>query len=222
MVHPSAVVRSKRRACLRAALAAAALGGLGLGIASLSACSRGHGDGDGDGDGGWHLTDVSGHLPDLAFTLSGRQGGEVDQRLVAGKVVLLYFGYTHCPDVCPTTLGKLVSVLGRLGDAADDVRIVFVTVDPARDTPAAMTRYVAAFDPAHAIGLSGTPAQIRWLAKRYRVAYEAAHASDDGAYEVMHSAGVYVFDRAGRARLVAMEGDKDAAILADVQRLLKR
>ena len=167
----------------------------------------------------WKLTDVRGHLPDLAFTLTDDTGKVVNARAFRGKLVLLYFGYTHCPDVCPLTLTHLHVLMQRLGSLADRTRVLFVSVDPARDTPALLHAYVNAFDP-HITGLTGTPAQIEALAKRYRVAYNRGPALPGGGYEVAHSAGIYVFDSHGRARLLATDADPISAIEHDVRGLL--
>jgi protein SCO1/2 len=124
---------------------------------ALAACTR--------DEPGWHLTNVTGHLPDLSFTLTGGDGRPVDASAFRGRVALVYFGYTHCPDVCPETMARLMEVLAKLGPRANDVRILFVSVDPARDTPQALQSYVAAFDAAHARGLTGSDGQIESLAK---------------------------------------------------------
>lgn len=115
----------------------------------------------------WALSDVRGHLPDLAFNLTADDGKPVDANDYRGKVALLYFGYTHCPDVCPLALTHLHVVMQRLGAAAADARILFVSVDPARDTSAGLHQYVRAFD-SHAVGLSGPVDEIRALTKRYQ------------------------------------------------------
>src|SRR6201989_3680336 len=108
----------------------------------------------------WQLTDVSGHLPDLDFTLTGDDGRPVAADTLKGRVSLVYFGYTHCPDVCPETMGRLMQVLGKLGPDAQKVRILFITVDPARDPPQALHDYVGAFDSQPAAGLTGTDWQL--------------------------------------------------------------
>ena len=167
----------------------------------------------------WKLTDVRGHLPDLAFTLTDDTGRVVDAADFRGKLVLLYFGYTHCPDVCPLTLTHLHVLMQRLGPLADRTRVLFVSVDPARDTPALLHAYVNAFDP-HITGLTGTPAQIEALAKRYRVAYNRGPTLPGGGYEVAHSAGIYIFDDRGRARLLATDADPISAIAHDIRVLL--
>lgn len=168
----------------------------------------------------WSLTDVRGHLPDLEFTLTSDQGRSVRAADYRGDIILLYFGYTHCPDVCPTTMARLASVTQRLGKAADRVRILFVSVDPARDTPTLMQRYVSAFD-SHAVGLTGSGDAIEALAKRYRVAYQEEKGDAHGNYEVTHSSGVYIFDKDGHARLLATPDDSVEAITHDVRQLLQ-
>jgi protein SCO1/2 len=169
----------------------------------------------------WALTDVHGHLPDLAFSLTSDEGRAVKAQDYRGKVVLLYFGYTHCPDVCPTTMAHLASVMQRLGKAADQVKILFVSVDPTRDTPALLHSYVRAFDP-HAIGLTGTEDAIKALAKRYRGAYEAESPGANGDYEVTHSSAIYIFDKSGKAQLLATPSDSINDYVHDLQQLLQQ
>lgn len=171
----------------------------------------------------WQLDDVRGHLPDLKFQMTDDLGQPVTAATYHGKVALLYFGYTHCPDVCPLTLVHLHTVLQKLGKPADDVRVLFVTVDPARDTVPVLHQYVTAFDP-RIVGLTGTRDAIAQLAKRYRAFYkpEPAKASSSGNYEVTHSSAIYVFDREGRARLLATPGDSNDAILHDLKILLEQ
>ncbi|AHI65178.1 SCO family protein [Burkholderia thailandensis] len=169
----------------------------------------------------WRLTNVTGHLPDLTFSLTGEDGKPIDASAFRGRAALVYFGYTHCPDVCPETMARLMRVLALLGpDVRDNVRILFVSVDPARDTPAAMRDYVGAFDAEHAYGLTGSERQIESLAKRYRVAYQMEKRDPNGSYEVTHSSAVYVFDAQGRARLLATDQDSPDAIAADLRRII--
>ena len=169
----------------------------------------------------WQLNDVGGHLPDLQFDLTSDAGRPVTAADFRGKYVLLYFGYTHCPDVCPLTLVHLHLVMQKLGADADKTRILFVSVDPARDTPAVLRQYVTAFDP-HVTGLTGTPAQIAAMAKRYRVAFNAGRRQADGGYEVSHSSGIYIFDRDGRARLIGTSADSADAIAHDLKLLMQQ
>ncbi|HKT31404.1 MAG TPA: SCO family protein [Gammaproteobacteria bacterium] len=170
----------------------------------------------------WQLTNVSGHLPDLRFNLTNDLGQPVTAAAYRGKVAMLYFGYTHCPDVCPLTLAHLHQVLQKLGPAADGVQFLFVTVDPERDTPAVLRRYVAAFDP-HIAGLTGTQDQIAALAKRYRAFYKReTPQAPSGSYAVSHSSAIYIFDRDGRARLLETPGDPQAAVVHDLKLLLEQ
>lgn len=169
----------------------------------------------------WRLANVTGHLPDLTFSLTGEDGRPIDASAFRGRAALVYFGYTHCPDVCPETMARLMRVLALLSpQARSEVRILFVSVDPARDTPAAMRDYVGAFDAEHAYGLTGSERQIELLAKRYRVAYQMEKRDPNGSYEVTHSSAVYVFDAQGRAQLLATDQDSPDAIAADLRRII--
>jgi protein SCO1/2 len=184
------------------------------GFALIAGCSH--------DDGHWQLTDVTGHLPDLAFKMTENTGSSVTAEAYRGKTTLVYFGYTHCPDVCPETMARLMQVLEKLPAAdASQVRILFISVDPARDTPQALNAYVAAFDAQHIRGLTGTDSQVESLAKRYRVAYQMEKRDPNGSYEVTHSSAVYIFDREGRARLLATSGDTPDAIAHDLQRIVE-
>lgn len=167
----------------------------------------------------FRLTNVSGHMPDLEFKLTDDTGKAVTGTDYRGKVVLLFFGYTHCPDVCPLTMAQLHVALQRLGPAADDARILFVSVDPARDTPATMHAYVNAFDP-RAVGLVGDARSIEALSKRYRSAFTREPGDADGNYEVSHSSAVYVFDRDGRARVLATPAASRDDLVHDLHLLL--
>ena len=156
-------------------------------------------------------------MPALDFTLTragdGREVGAADYR---GKVAILYFGYTHCPDICPTTLADLAEMISKLGARANEVRVLFVTVDPDRDTLATMKGYVQSFAP-QIDGLRGTPDALTALTRRYRVAFSVTPGPP---YEVMHSNAVFFFDATGRARLVSTDVSKPDDVAADVKRLL--
>lgn len=170
----------------------------------------------------WQLDNVAGHLPDLKFQLTNDLGQHVTQASYHGKVVLLYFGYTHCPDVCPLTLVHLHSVLESMGKAASDVRVLFVSVDPARDTVPVLHQYVTAFDP-RIVGLTGSQDELAELAKRYRAFYQReapASAGSTGNYEVTHSSAIYIFGRNGHARLLATPGSTNDQILHDLKILV--
>lgn len=150
----------------------------------------------------WNDIDISGTLPSLAFNMTrandGKPVSEADYR---GKVTLLYFGYTYCPDACPTTLANIGRVLHAIGPRADAVRVLFVTVDPNRDSLPKLKQYAAAFGP-QVDALQGNQNALTALARRYRIAYSVKPESPGQPYEVTHSSGVYAFDRAGDARLL--------------------
>jgi protein SCO1/2 len=173
----------------------------------------------------WHATDVSGALPALRLSMTRTRDGKlVSAADYRGKVTLLYFGYTYCPDVCPLTLSNVGRVLKRLGGPAKDVRLLFVTVDPNRDTPAVLNQYAAAFGP-DVDALRGDADQLASLARRYRVAYSVVPRDADGGYKVTHSSGIYVFGRDGSARLLISSlstGNPDIAGTADDLRTLLR
>jgi protein SCO1 len=167
----------------------------------------------------WGLLNITGHMPDLQFTLIRDDGQQVNQSAYLGKVTLLYFGYTHCPDVCPTTLADLGAAIRQLGPQADQVRVLFVSVDPARDTATVLHRYVNAFGPWF-VGLTGSQAQLQTLTKRYRVAYRLGKPDAQGNYTVYHSSAVFIFDKQGKVRLLAGLDDKPGVIATDLKRLV--
>jgi protein SCO1/2 len=163
---------------------------------------------------GWHMTDITGGMPRLSFHMS--EGGRpVTAQDLRGKVVALYFGYSHCPDVCPATLANLAQMAEKVG--SPDLRILFVTVDPDRDTGQVLTDYAKAFSP-QMVGLSGSANQLADMARRYRVAYTVTKGPP---YQVMHSNAVFFFDRDGHARLVTTDTTDTAAMAEDVKRLLE-
>lgn len=166
----------------------------------------------------YQLSDVSGHLPDLQFTLINDLGQPVSAANYRGKIVMLYFGYTHCPDVCPLTLADMHKVMQKLGKDAQDVQLLFVTVDPARDSPAVLHQYLAAFDPRF-VGLTGTQNQIAALAKRYRAFFSYQKPNPSGNYEVTHSSGIYIFNREGQAVLLGDSSDPQAKFVHDLKLL---
>jgi protein SCO1/2 len=143
--------------------------------------------------------------PGGPFTLVNQDGKPVDQRILGGKWTLVFFGYTFCPDVCPTTLTTLGKAITALGPKASDVQVVFVTVDPARDTPAALKTYLSspAF-PRNTIGLTGTPAQVAQAARAYDVYYQKS--GDGPNYAMDHSTAIYVMGPDGRFRGVIADG----------------
>ena len=186
-----------------------------MGVAMLAGCE----------DSKFQSIDVSGSSPSLAFTMTRADDGkEVTQRDYRGKIVMIYFGYTFCTDVCPTTLTNVHDVLSGLGPDADHVRVLFVTVDPNRDTLAVLADYVKNFGP-QVVGLRGTPDQLAALARRYRVVQSVEPKTKDHPYEVTHSSAIYVFDGTGAARLLVPSLDSASPNIkgttADLKRLIE-
>jgi protein SCO1/2 len=166
------------------------------------------------------MTDITGVMPDLSFRMTrANDGAPANADTYRGKAVILYFGYTHCPDECPTTLANLATVLKRLGPAANNVRLLFVSVDPSRDSAPILKSYVQAFAP-QIDGLRGSDDAVAALARRYRVIYSVTAESPGRPYTVMHSASVFFFDKDGHARFVTMSTDDAAAIADQILRLI--
>lgn len=136
-----------------------------------------------------------------------------------GKVVLVFFGYTQCPDVCPTTMAELAEVKRQLGADGARVQGIFVTVDPERDTAALLKAYVANFGP-DIVGLRGTPEQIKAAAKEFKVFFSKVPGKTDTSYTVDHTAGSYVFDAKGKVRLFTRYGSGAQALIDDLKILL--
>ncbi|MDV2114687.1 SCO family protein [Alcaligenes faecalis] len=168
-----------------------------------------------------NLHPVRGFLPDLRFSLQAAGPKTVTQDDFKDNVVMMFFGYASCPDICPTTLAQLGQVMESLGNDAEQVRIIFVSVDPHRDTPDSLARYIAAFDGKHTTGLTGSEKQIADLARRYRVAFQIEKPDPTAPenYEVSHSRGVYIFDQQGKARYLAPDTES-VQVLADGVRSL--
>jgi protein SCO1 len=136
-----------------------------------------------------------------------------------GKVTVVFFGYTQCPDVCPTTMAELAEVKRSLGPQGDKLQGVFVTIDPERDTPALLKSYLHNFDPGF-VALRGTPEQTQAAAKEFKVFYAKVPGKAEGSYTMDHTAGSYVFDTQGRVRLFERYGAGPKALSSDLQRLL--
>jgi len=148
------------------------------------------------------------------FTLTAADGQQVTDRTYRGKIMLVYFGYTDCPDACPTALNEIAGALAELGPRAERVQALFITVDPQRDTPEVLANYVKSFDP-RIVGLTGTPEQIAAAAKAYRVyyaPYKSAGAPD--GYLMDHTSVVYVMNEEGRF-VATFTQETPAAQMAD-------
>jgi protein SCO1/2 len=164
-------------------------------------------------------SDVTGLGYARDFALNDHDGKPRTLADFKGKVVVIFFGYTHCPDVCPTTMAEMAAVMKQLGPDADRVQVLFVTLDPERDTPALLKQYVPAFDPRF-IGLSGDPEATARVAKEFRVFYQKAPGKGADSYTLDHTAASYVFDPQGRVRLFVRHGQGPEPIVHDLKMLL--
>ncbi len=168
----------------------------------------------------FRATDITGAEFARTFELTGHDGKARQLTDFKGKVVVVFFGFTHCPDVCPGTLSKLAEVAKRLGADADRMQVLFVTVDPERDTPELLAQYVPAFDPRF-IGLYGDAAATARTAKEFKVIYQKQPGTTPTTYTMDHSAGLFLFDPQGRLRLYARHGEGAQALASDLRELLR-
>lgn len=167
----------------------------------------------------FHGVDVTGAQPGADFQLHDHEGKPRTLADFRGKVVVMFFGYLHCPDVCPTTLSDMAHALQALGPDAQRVQVLFVTVDPKRDTRELMKGYVPAFNPTF-LGLSGDEAATAKVAKDFKIYRGERAGSTAGGYLVDHSAQSMVFDREGRLRLMLPYGAPPDKIASDLRVLL--
>jgi protein SCO1/2 len=168
----------------------------------------------------FQLTDVTGASFGKSLELTDHNETRRSLANFKGKVVVLFFGFTHCPDACPTTMVELAKVARDLGDDAERMQVLFVTVDPERDTPAVLRQYVPAFHPRF-LGLYGTADETARAAKEFKVYYQK-QPLPGGSYTMDHSAGTFVLDGQGRLRLFAQYGAGAQALLHDIRLLLAR
>lgn len=165
----------------------------------------------------FHASDVSVPLGQADFKLTDHNGMPRTRADFRGKVVVLFFGYMHCPDICPTTMADLAQVMGRLGSDADRVQVVFVTVDPERDTPELLAQYVQAFHPKF-LGMRGDAEATAQAAKSFYVTYLKQPTTS--GYNVDHSSGMFLLDTRGRVRLLARHGQSAEWLVEDIRSLL--
>jgi len=185
---------------------------LGLAALLLGACEAGGPK--------FAASDVTGSAFGRDFALQDSDGRERTLADFRGKAVVLFFGYTQCPDVCPTTLAALAEAMKQLGPDADRVQVLFITVDPDRDTAALLRQYVPAFD-RRFLGLRGDADATARTAKEFKVIYEKVPGATPGTYTMDHSAGSYVFDPQGRLRLYVANGQGPDVFAHDLRELLR-
>ncbi|MBO9536573.1 SCO family protein [Herbaspirillum sp.] len=164
-------------------------------------------------------TDVTGLDYAKDFALTDHTGKPRTLADFKGKAVVVFFGYTQCPDVCPTTMVEMANVMKELGPDADRVQVLFVTVDPERDTQEILSQYVPAFDKRF-LGLRGDAQQTEKVAKEFKVFYQKVPGKQPGSYTMDHTAGSYVFDPQGRIRLFVKHGQGPQTLAHDLKLLL--
>ncbi|WDZ95524.1 SCO family protein [Herbaspirillum sp. WKF16] len=164
-------------------------------------------------------TDVTGLDYAKDFALTDHNGQPRTLADFKGKVVVMFFGYTQCPDVCPTTMVEMANVMKELGPDADRVQVLFVSVDPERDTQEILAQYVPAFDKRF-LGLRGSLEQTEKVAKEFKVFYQKVPGKQAGSYTMDHTAGSYVFDPAGHIRLFVKHGQGPQTLAHDIKLLL--
>ena len=169
---------------------------------------------------GFKSTDVTGADYGRSLSLTDVATGK-DRTLedFRGKVVMVFFGFTQCPDVCPTTLIKAAEVKKQLGADGGKLQVLFVTVDPERDTPEVLSKYVPAFDPSF-IGLRGDANQIRQATREFKVFYQKVPNRDGSSYTIDHTAASYIIDREGRLRLFVRHNQSVEEVVADLKQLM--
>jgi protein SCO1/2 len=182
-----------------------------LGLLLVTACQ--------DASRGFKNTDITGASYGKELALLDHHGTHRTLADYKGKAVVVFFGYTHCPDVCPTTLAEMKAALARLGEDAKRVQVLFVTVDPERDTRDVLAQYVPAFDPSF-VGLYGDADTTAKVAKDFKVFYQKVAGSRAETYTVDHTAGSYIFDPQGRLRLYVRYGASPDDLAADLRQLL--
>lgn len=183
-----------------------------LAAAALSACSPDKPQ--------FKSIDITGADYAKGFSLSDHDGVQRSLQDFKGKVVVVFFGFTQCPDICPTALTEMAEVKRKLGSQGDRLQGIFITVDPERDTEEVLKAYMANFDPSF-IALRPTMAQLPEVAKSFKIYYKKSEGQTATSYTMDHSAGSYVFDPVGNVRLYARSGSGSESLASDVALLLK-
>ncbi len=182
-------------------------------LLALGACQQGKAR--------FRATDITGADFGRDFALTDHTGTPRALAHFRGRVVVMFFGFTHCPDVCPTTLAELAAEVKKLGADGDKVQVLMVTVDPERDTPQVLSQYVTAFDPRF-LALRGTAEETARVAKEFKILYQKVAGARPDSYTMDHSAGTYVFDTQGRLRLYVSYGRGPEVFAHDIALLLKQ
>ena len=164
-------------------------------------------------------TDLTGLSYAEKLSLTDHTGKPVTLDTYKGKVIAVFFGFTQCPEVCPTTLANMAKVMQQLGPQADQVQVLFVTLDPERDTQELLQQYVPGFDKRF-VGLRGTPEQTAAAAKEFKVIYNKVPGKTEDSYTIEHTAATFVFDKNGKIRLYVRDKQDPAAIVHDLKLLL--
>ena len=164
-------------------------------------------------------TDITGADFAQALNLTDHTGKPRSLIDFNGKVVAIFFGYTHCPDVCPTTMADMKQTMKLLGAQADELQVLFVTLDPERDTQEVLAQYVPSFDKRF-IGLFGTQEQTAKATADFKIFASRVENNGRSGYTIDHSAGVYIYDKTGKIRLYVAYGEKPQVIAADIKKLL--
>lgn len=167
----------------------------------------------------FNATDLTGSSIGTDFSLEDQNGKQRRLSDFKGKVVIVFFGYTQCPDVCPTTLSALQETMRLLGKNSERVQVIFITLDPERDTAALLAQYVPSFNPSF-LGLRGSTAETEAVAKAFKVFYKKQEGSKPGSYSIDHSTGSYLYDPAGRLRLYLRYGESPQLAAEDISQLL--
>jgi protein SCO1/2 len=182
-------------------------------LLALGACQQ--------GKPGFRATDISGAEFGRDFALADHTGKPRALADFRGRVVVMFFGFTNCPDVCPTTLAELAAAVKKLGTDGDKVQVLLVTVDPERDTPQVLSQYVTAFNPRF-LALRGSAEETARVAKEFKIIYQKVAGARPGSYTMDHSAGTFIFDRQGRLRLYVSYGQGPEVFAHDIALLLKQ
>ena len=202
---------NKRQALRRIAMAAGSVAAVFAGI-NLAGCTESKPT--------FNAVDITGADYAKDFSLTDANGRVRSMADFKGKVVVLFFGYAQCPDVCPTTMTEMAQIKQQLGSDADKLQVLFITVDPARDTPEVMKAYMGAFDPSF-VALIPTADQLPVVAKDFKVYYKKVDGKTPTSYSMDHSAASFVYDPQGRLRLYARYGAGVPPMVADIKALLK-